>query len=45
MAKGAGTGELRSVINLKALNRFLPREKFKMESSIPLALFYAGSII
>ena len=29
--KGPGTGEFRPVINLKALNRFLPKEKFKME--------------
>ena len=29
--KGQGTGEFRPVINLKALNRFLPKEKFKME--------------
>ena len=29
--KGQGTGVLRPVINLKALNRFLPKEKFKME--------------
>ena len=29
--KGQGTGELRPVINLKALNKFLPKEKFKME--------------
>ena len=29
--KGLGTGEFRPVINLKALNRFLPKEKFKME--------------
>ena len=29
--KGRGTGEFRTVINLKALNRFLPKEKFKME--------------
>lgn len=29
--KGSGTGEFRPVINLKALNRFLPKEKFKME--------------
>ena len=31
MEKGQGTGEFRPVINLKALNRFLPKEKFKME--------------
>ena len=31
MSKGPGTGEFRSVINLKELNRFLPNEKFKME--------------
>ena len=29
--KGQGTGEFRPVINLRALNRFLPKEKFKME--------------
>jgi hypothetical protein len=29
--KSHGTGEFRPVINLKALNRFLPREKFRME--------------
>ena len=29
--KGQGMGEFRPVINLKALNRFLPKEKFKME--------------
>lgn len=29
--KGQGTGEFRPVINPKALNRFLPKEKFKME--------------
>ena len=29
--KESGTGEFRPVINLKALNRFLPKEKFKME--------------
>lgn len=29
--KGQGTGEFRSVINLKALKRFLPKDKFKME--------------
>ena len=29
--KGPGSGEFRPVINLKALNRFLPKEKFKME--------------
>ena len=29
--KGSGTGEFCPVINLKALNRFLPKEKFKME--------------
>ena len=28
--EGPGTGEFRSVINLKALNRFLPKEKFKV---------------
>ena len=31
MARGPGTGGFISVINLKALNRFLPKEKFKME--------------
>ena len=31
MSKGPGTGEFRSVINLKGLNRFLSNEKFKME--------------
>ena len=29
--KGQGTGDFRPVINLKALNRFLPKEGFKME--------------
>jgi len=29
--KGPGTGELSPVINLQALNRFLPKETFKME--------------
>jgi len=29
--KAAGTGKFRPVINLKALNRFLPREEFQME--------------
>ena len=29
--KGPGTGEFRPVINLKALNRFLPKETFRME--------------
>jgi len=29
--KGQGTGDFRPVINLKALNRFLPKEEFKME--------------
>ena len=29
--KGPGTGEFRPVINLEALIRFLPKEKFKME--------------
>ena len=29
--KGPETGEFHLVINLKALNRFLPKEKFKME--------------
>ena len=29
--KGPGKGEFRPVINLKAPNRFLPKEKFKME--------------
>ena len=29
--KGQGTGEFHPVINLKALHRFLPKEKFKME--------------
>ena len=29
--KGQGTGEFRPVFNLKALNRFLLKEKFKME--------------
>ena len=29
--KGQGTGEFHLVINLRALNRFLPNEKFKME--------------
>ena len=29
--KGQGTGEFHLLINLKALNRFLPKEKFKME--------------
>ena len=29
--KGQGTGEFRPVINLKVLNRFLPKKKFKLE--------------
>lgn len=29
--EGQGTGEFRPVINLKALNRFLTKERFKME--------------
>ena len=29
--KGQGTGEFRPVSNLRALNRFLPKERFKME--------------
>ena len=29
--KGQGTGEFRPIINLKGLNRYLPKETFKME--------------
>ena len=29
--KGSGIGKFRPVINFKAINRFLPKENFKME--------------
>lgn len=31
VGKEPGKGEFRQVINLKALNKFLPKERFKME--------------
>ena len=34
LEKGSGTGEFRPVINLKALNRFLAKKKFKMDGAL-----------